>query len=211
MYVGQFATHRAITGKSNSMKCNVAIAVLLIAVAFVRDVRAQSVTITDSPRPFSATAPAGWSRQPPATGNSRLKYVSPNGTPYAECAVIVKTIPAMRGHPQSEMDAAMLQAPDPSSIAQGLAGSYNNVRVISAGNAGLSGVPAQTYNVQYSVGSPAGEQWIRGVTTTALTVPDVSWTVACAGQGRTLAEAQKAFDYWQLEFVKFATYIKFVR
>jgi hypothetical protein len=193
------------------MRRYLAIAALLACLVVVPGVRAQSVTITDSPRSFFATAPAGWSRQPPATGNSRLKYASPSGTPYAECAVIVKTLPALRGHSQSEMDAAMLDTPDPDIIARGLASSFNNVRVISAGNATLSGVPAQIYNVQYSVGTPAGVQWIRGVTTTAMTVPDVSWTLTCGGQGRTLAEAQKAFDYWQLEFVKFATFIKFLR
>ena len=185
--------------------------VFLLAASIVVDVRAQSITITDSPRAFSAMAPAGWSRQPTATGNSRLKYVSPRGTPYAECAVIVKSIPALRGHAQAEMDAAMLDTPDPDVIARGLAGSFSNVRVLSAVNSALSGVPAQTYNVQYSVGTPAGVQWVRGVTTTAMTVPDVSWSLTCGGQGRTLSEAQKAFDYWQLEFVKFATYVKFLR
>jgi len=117
----------------------------------------------------------------------------------------------MRGRSQSEMDAAMLDTPDPNVIARGLASSFNNVRVLSANNTGLGGVPAQTYNVQYAVGTPAGEQWVRAVTTSTLTVPDVSWTVTCGGQGRTLAEAQRAFDYWQLEFVKFGTYIKFLR
>lgn len=183
----------------------------LLTTLVVVDARAQSVTVTDSPGPFSAMAPAGWSRQPPATGSSRLKYASPSGTPYAECAVIVKSIPALRGRAQSEMNAAMLEMPEPKDIAQALAGSFSNVRVISASNSMLSGVPAQTYNVQYSVGTSAGVQWVRGVTTTTMTVPDVSWTLTCGGQGRTLDDAQKAFSYWQLEFVKFATFIRFLR
>lgn len=202
--------HACFPDKIAIMRYCLAITALLTGLVAI-DVGAQSVTITDSPRSFSATGPAGWSRQPPATGNSRLKYASPSGTPYAECAVIVKTLPALRGHSQSEMDAAMLDTPDPNVIARGLAGSFSNVRIISAGNTAVSGVPAQIYNVQYSVGTPAGVQWVRGVTTTAMTVPDVRWTLTCGGQGRTLDEAQKAFDYWQLEVVKFATFIKFLR
>ncbi len=190
------------------MKLTLAIVMLAVAVA---DVNAQTVTITDSPRSFSASAPAGWSRQPPATGNSRLKYVSPKGTPYAECAVIVKTISALRGRSQSEMDAAMLDSPDMTAMANGLASTFNSVRVISASNTALSGVPAQIYNIQYSVGTPAGVQWVRAVITSTLTVPDVSWTLTCGGQGDTLAESHKAFDYWQIEFVKFATFIRFLR
>ncbi|MBV5343717.1 hypothetical protein JZU68_09000, partial [bacterium] len=78
------------------MKNYLTIAVLLVV--FIASLgMAQSVTITESPRPFSATAPENWSRLPPATGNSRLKFVSPSGTPYAECAVIVKTLPALTG------------------------------------------------------------------------------------------------------------------
>lgn len=193
-----------------SMKRYLSITVLL-AVFIDPLAAAQSITITESPKPFSAKAPANWSRQPPATGNSRLKFVSPSGTPYAECAVIVKTLPALRGHSQAEINAAMLETPDPEGIARGLSVSFGNVRVLSAGNGALSGIPAQTYNVQYSVGTPSGTQWVRSVSTTTMTVPDVSWTVTCGGQGHTVAEAQKAFDYWQLEFVKFLTFIKFLR
>lgn len=192
------------------MKRYLLIAVLL-AVFIAPSVAAQSVTITDSPSPFSATAPTGWSRQPPGTGNSRLKFVSPSGTPHAECAVIVKTSSALRGLSQTEINAALLDPPDPKVIARNLSASFENVRVISVGNGVLSGIPAHIYNVQYSVGTPTGIQWIRNVSTTTITVPGVSWTVGCGGQGRTLAEAQKAFDYWQLEFVKFRTFVKFLR
>jgi len=105
----------------------------------------------------------------------------------------------------------MLEPPEPEGITRALSVSFSNVRVISAGNGALSGIPAQTYNVQYSVGTPAGMQWVRSASTTTMTVPDVSWTVTSGGQGRTLAEAQKAFAYWQLEFVKFLTFIKIFR
>jgi hypothetical protein len=193
-----------------SMKRYFSIAILLAGAIGPCGVHAESVTITDSPAAFAAIGPAGWSRQPPATGNSRLKYVSPSDTPYAECAVIVKTFPALRSLSQSDINALMFETPDPDAIARGLAGNFGNVRVISAGNAALSGMPAQTYNVYYSIGSPAGTQWIRSVSTTTMTAPDVSWTVTCGGQGHTLAEAQKAFDYWQMEFVKFPTFIKFL-
>jgi len=192
------------------MKRCLSIATLLASAIGACGAHAESVTITDSPVAFSAIGPAGWSRQPPATGNSRLKYASPSDAPYAECAVIVKTFPALRSLSQSDINALMFQTPDPDGIARGLAGNFANVRVISAGNASLSGMPAQIYNVSYSVGSPAGTQWIRSVSTTTMTSPDVSWTVTCGGQGHTLAEAQKAFDYWQTEFVKFPTFIKFL-
>ncbi|MBV5343718.1 hypothetical protein JZU68_09005, partial [bacterium] len=103
------------------------------------------------------------------------------------------------------------ETPNVDDIARGLSVSFSNVLVISVGSGTLSGVPAQAYNVQYSVGTPAGTQWVRSVSTSTMTVPDVSWTVTCCGQGSSVTEAQKAFDYWQLEFLKFLTFIKFLR
>lgn len=42
-----------------------------------------------------------------------------------------------------------------------LSARYNNVQIVSTGAANVSGHPAQLVNVQYSVGTPAGEQWAR--------------------------------------------------
>lgn len=42
----------------------------------------------------------------------------------------------------------------------------------------------------------------------AALVPDVSMTVGCFGIGRTPIEAEKAFDYWQGEIVRFPTFIE---
>jgi hypothetical protein len=172
--------------------------------------QAQSVTITESPGAFSARSPTGWSRQP-ATGDARLKFVSPEGKPYAECAVLVKTRPSLRGRSQSDFDTAMRETPDAKAMARQLAKSYGDVRIISVANGALSGVPAQVYDVVYSVGTPARTEWVRSVTAIAVTVPDVIWTSTCGGQGRTLAEAQKAFDHWQIEFAKFSAFIEFLR
>ena len=103
----------------------------------------------------------------------------------------------------------MTVLPDKNDVTRLLVG-YSNVRVLSIGKTMLSGVPAQTYEAQMSVGTPDGKLWSRGVFTTTLTTPDLSWTVGCTSQGSTLEEASKAFDHWQIELVKFPTSIKFL-
>jgi hypothetical protein len=172
---------------------------------------AATVTITDSPGAFSADGPAGWSRQPAGGGDSRLKFVSPEGTPYAECVVIVKAVPSLRGQSQSDLSAAMREPPDAKAAAQRLARSYSNVRVVSVGNGALSGVPSQIHNVTYSAGTPVKTEWTRLVSASAATTPGIVWTVACGAQGRNLAEAEKAFDHWQLEIARFKAQVKFLR
>jgi hypothetical protein len=171
-------------------------------------VLAQTVKVENSPRPFTVVAPTTWIQQPATTGNSRIKFVSPAGTPAAECAVIVKEYPELRGMPQSTFDQQMAAPPDPNKMATHLSSNLNNVRVLSVGVVSVSGHPAQFYNVQYSVGTPDGDQWFRGTMVTTGTTPGLVWTTLCGALGKNLDEALKGYLYWQLEIVRFPTNIK---
>ena len=184
---------------------SILLAVVLLFTA--TPVAAQIVTVTDAPRAFSIASPTGWTRQPPATGNSRLKFVSPPGTPYAERAVIVQELPSLRGQPQSYYDQFMAEPPDPSEMQQQLASQFSNVRAFAPGVANLSGHPAQVINVEYS----AGQQWIRGVNTITGTTPGLVWTLTCGAGGKSPAEARKGFSHWQVELARFPTYLKILR
>jgi len=169
---------------------------------------AQTVKVQNSPRPFTVVSPTSWVQQPTSTGNSRIKFAAPSGTPAAECAVIVKDFPGLRGEPQSTFDQQMAEPPNPREMASQLSSRYNNVKVFSTGVASVSGFPAQLVNVQYSVGTPSGELWARGITVTTATTPGLVWTITCGALGKNLDEAQKGYSYWQLEITRFLTNIK---
>jgi hypothetical protein len=169
---------------------------------------AQAVKVENPPRPFTVVSPTSWVRQPTTTGNSRIKFVAPLGTPAAECAVIVKEYPGLRGEQQSTFDQQMAEQPNPSEMTSQLSSRYNNVKVFSTGVASISGFPAQLVNVQYSVGTPRGELWARGITVTTATTPGLVWTITCGALGKSLDEAQKGFSYWQSEIMRFPTNIK---
>lgn len=171
-------------------------------------VMAQSIKVQNSPRPFTVVSPTSWVQQPTTTGNSRIKFAAPSGAPAAECAIIVKEFPGLRGEPQSKFDQQMAEQPIPSEMASQLASRYNNVKVFSTGVASISGFPAQLVNVQYSVGTPSGELWVRGITLTTATTPGLVWTITCGALGKSLDEAQKGYSYWQLEITRFPTNIK---
>ena len=169
---------------------------------------AQTVKVKNSPRPFTVVGPSSWTQQPTTTGNSRIKFQSPVRTPAAECAVIVQEYPGLRDMPQSMFDQQMAAPPNPNAIESQLSSRFNNVKVLSVGAASISGHPAQLYSVQYSVGTPDGEQWFRGIMVTAGTTPGIVWTIACGASGKTLDEALKGYTYWQSEIVRFPTNIK---
>lgn len=155
---------------------------------------AQTVTINDSPRPFSVKAPKSWVQQPTSTGNSRVRFVSPNVTPPAECAVIAKELSLLRGLTQQTLDLMSLELVSQEEIRQHLSSNYNNVQVISTGVTIISGYPAQTLHVQYSTGTPDGELWARGFTSTTKTTPWIgmdynlwcSWVYSGGGFKRLL-------------------------
>jgi len=169
---------------------------------------AQTVNVQNSPRPFTVVAPASWVQQPTSTGNSRIKFAAPSGAPAAECAVIVKDFPGLRGQPQSALDQQMFGPPDPEELVSQLSSRYNNVKVFSTGIASISGFPAQLANVQFSVGTPSGELWTRGITVATVTTPGLVWTISCGALGMRLEQAQRGYSYWQLEITKFLTNIK---
>ncbi|MBL7205032.1 MAG: hypothetical protein ISS63_11990 [Desulfobacteraceae bacterium] len=174
----------------------------------ITQVLAQTVNVENSPRFFTVVAPTSWIQQPATTGSSRIKFAAPSGTPAAEFAVIVKEFPGLRGVPQSTFDRQMAEPLSTTEMASQLSSQYNNVRVFSTGAASVSGYPAQLFNVQYSVGTPAGELWMRGIMVTTATTPGLVWTIACGALGRSIKEAQKGYAYWQLEIMRFPTNIK---
>ena len=169
---------------------------------------AQAVKVENSPRPFTVVSPTSWVQQPTSTGNSRIKFAAPLGAPAAECAVIVQVYPGLRGEPQSTFDQQMAVKPNPSEMTSQLSSRYNNVKVFSTGVASISGFPAQLVNVQYSVGTPSGELWARGIIITMATTPGLVWAISCGALGKSLGEAQKGFSYWQDEIMRFPTNIK---
>jgi hypothetical protein len=171
-------------------------------------VRAQTVQVKNSPRPFSIVAPSSWTQQPTTTGNSRIKFVSPAGTPAAECAVIVQAFPGLKGITQSTLDQQMAAPPDLNQMASHLSSNFNNVKVLSVGISSVSGHPAQLFNVQYSIGTPDGEQWIRGIMVTTATTPGLIWTTSCGALGKNIDDALKGYSYWQLDIIRFPTSIK---
>ena len=107
----------------------------------------EPLLIRNSPRPFSVVAPTSWSQQPPGTGNSRVRFVSPSGTPHAECAVLVVDYPSLRNQPQSFFDSQMLEAQDARELSQHLSATQNNVTVLGTWTGHISGYPAQLSNV----------------------------------------------------------------
>lgn len=175
---------------------------------FPNQLFAETVNVKNSPLPFTVVAPTSWVQKPTTTGNSRIKFASPSGTPAAECAVIVQEYPVAKDIPQSTLDKGMLEGLDTSEISAQLSSIYNNVKIFSVGVANFSGHPAQLVNLQYSVGTPTGEVWTRGITVTAATTPGLIWIVSCGALGKSAAEAQKGYSYWQSEIVKFPTNIK---
>ena len=171
----------------------------------------QAIRVDSSPRPFAVVSPQGWKQQPTTTGNSRVKFASPAGTPNAECAVIVQELSGLKGLPQSYFDEQMLQPSAPREIELQLSSRYNNVKVVATGVANISGHPAELSNVRYSVGTPAGELWARGLMVSTGTTPGLVWTSACGGLGRNVKEADAAYSYWQSEIMRFHTNIKILR
>lgn len=191
---------------ANMKKIYLLLLIFVIYCFLVTGVFAQTVRVANSPRQFTVVPPNSWIQKSTTTGNSRIKFVSPTGTPFAECAVIVQEQSNLAGATQQELNQRMLESPfDVDLMAAQLSSvGFKNVRVFSPGFATISSYPGKTYNFIASSGS----QWFRNITSSAATTPGLMWTITCGTSGRSAEEAEKSYSYWQIEIMQFTTYLK---
>lgn len=172
------------------------------------DSSAQVVRVTNAPRPFSVVSPSTWVPGPIVTGNTRVAFNSPKGTPHAECAVLAIEFKGQKLS-QESINQNMAELPTVRDTEAILGASYNNVKVRSIGPGLLAGYHAHVVSFDYSVGTPNGEIWGVFTSTTAAVAPNVSWSVGCGGLAKNLSEARKSHSYWQSELNNFPTNFKF--
>ncbi len=185
------------------------LAVIWLLLAIFMTDPAYAITIKGKhPRAFIASSPSGWRKGKLISGHARGAFVAPPGTPPAECSISTTEFTPMRGYSQSQLNQFMADPPVASDIANHLSQQYNNVKVLSAGYTIISGYPAHQFNVQYSVGTPSGEVWVRGVVATTATTPGLIWSVGCGAVGTSIKDAYRGFSFWQSEMNLFPGRVK---
>lgn len=146
---------------------------------------------------FSFQYPASWTVQPPASPNSKAKVASPLTPYFAECALIIKSIGQVSGYSQAELDRMLLQSPPNKAQYQSmLMQSFSDVSVTAVSQGRLGARIAHLVRARYSMTNQPDKAFVSIRMAKAFS-PGMSWGLTCGGQGRTPAEAGKAFEYWQ--------------
>jgi hypothetical protein len=157
---------------------------------------------------FAFQYPVSWSVSPTLTPNSRAKVVSPTTTPHAECAVIVQRLPQTSSASQADLDQIMIEPWPPSEFKNALSQSCNDVEIVAVSVGILQIHPAQLARVRYSMGTQYGKAFISGRMAMTAT-PGFTWTLSCGGQGDTPSEAEKSFQFWQVELNRIVSSFQF--
>lgn len=146
---------------------------------------------------FSFKFPASWNTQAPTTPNTKAKVVSPSLAFTAECAVTVKTVSQLSERSQAELDQLLLQTPpDKEQYLATLMQGFSDVSVIAVSQGHLGSRIAHLVRARYSVRSESAREFVSVRMAKAFS-PGASWGLTCGGLGKTPAEAEKAFEYWQ--------------
>jgi hypothetical protein len=146
---------------------------------------------------FSFKFPASWHAQAPTTPNTKAKVVSPSSSFTAECAVTIKTMSQLSEKSQTELDQLLLQSPpDREQYQATLMQGFSDVSVVAVSQGRLGSRIAHMVRARYSVGSESTKEFVSVRMAKAFS-PGLSWGLTCGGQGKTPAEAEKAFEYWQ--------------
>lgn len=192
-----------LRAKVTGLACYAAVVFLTTEESF-----AQVVSVTKAPRPFSVVPPPTWVPGPIVTGNTRIAFTSLKSAPHAECAVTAVLFKGVNMR-QEDINQNMAQLPTARDVEAELGRSYNNVKVRSISRGLLAGYPAHAIKFEFIVGTPDGERWGVMSSTTAAIAPGVSWSVACGGLGKNLADARNSYSHWQSETNNFPTNFKF--
>lgn len=157
---------------------------------------------------FSFQYPASWTVTPTSTANSRAKVASPTNAPHAECAVIVQCYPQAASVSQVDIDQIFTGAPSPAELKSALSQGANDVEILAVSTGALHSRPAHLARTRYNIGIPAGRAFVSGRIAMTAT-PGLTWTLSCGGQGNTAVEAERSYQFWQLEINKLISSFRF--
>jgi hypothetical protein len=146
---------------------------------------------------FGFKFPASWNIQAPTTPNTKAKVVSTSLIFAAECAVTVKSMSQLGERSQTELDQLLLESPpDKDQYFATLIQGFSDVSVIAVSQGRLGSRIAHMVRARYSVRSESAKEFVSVRMAKAFS-PGASWGLTCGGRGKTPAEAEKAFEYWQ--------------
>lgn len=160
-------------------------------------------------REFTVTPPKDWVPTPLETGNTKIAFSSKNDAFHAECAVAST---ALEGEifTQHEINLRLSDLPTKDELKSGFS-SYKNVQISNIRTGLLSGRLSQIFDVRYSVGTADDEIWAVSTIHTTMSPPNILWAVTCGSGSKTMAEAQKAYTYWQVIINNFPTTFKIIK
>jgi hypothetical protein len=146
---------------------------------------------------FSFKFPTSWHTEAPTTPNTKGKVVSPSSMFRAGCAVTVKAMLQLSEINQAELDQMLLQTPpDKKQYQATLMQGFGDVSVIAVSQGRLGSRIAHMVRSRYSVSKESAKEFVSVRMAKAFS-PGMSWVLTCGGRGKTPAEAEKAFEYWQ--------------
>lgn len=112
---------------------------------------------------------------------------------------MVKPMAQVAGINQTELDQMLLQSPpDRAQYQATFMQGFNDVSVVAVSQGRLGSRIAHLIRVKYSVRSGSLRDYLS-VRMAKSFAPGESWVLTCGGKGKTQAEAEDAFTYWQAD------------
>lgn len=142
---------------------------------------------------FSFQYPASWVFVHSQARDIRVKIVAPEGSPAAECAVVVKEYPNAAKAKQGDIDQVFLDPPTVQELEEMLGQESGQVTVTKAMAGKLDKRPAHV--ARYRMHLSFNEYLSGQVAMTA--TPGLTWSVACSGRGEDSQESEKNYQFWQ--------------
>lgn len=167
----------------------------------------QSSRYANSQFGFSFQYPGSWIFAHAPERNVRVKIVTPEGSPAAECAVIVKEYPKAADAKQDDIDQIFLAPPTVEELQEVLVRDGDPLKVTKAGTGKLDTRPTHVARYRLQLGL---EEYLSGQVAMTAT-PGRTWSVSCSGRGASPEQAEKNFQFWKKGIDGLMTSFRFTR
>jgi len=131
---------------------------------------------------------------------------SPAGAPHAECAVLMVPQSISTSMSQDEVNKLTLTE-NPAMLQYSMSRKLNDTEVLTFSWKTFKSNPAYLAHVRYSSGPQTAKIYNLALIL-ATSTPGRSWVASCTGEGKTSAEAESNFRFWQEDLVNIMESLK---
>ncbi len=170
------------------------------SISFIIHAQNDWITFRSTEFKFRFIYPPTWNPTTPRGQNVRGSIIPAQGSPIANCNIVVRKIPELTGYSQSQINVDIEQNPfTAQDWVETLGDKAPDIKILKMQNVKVDNQPAHFARFQSSYETTQAKIYAEAMTFITFT-PGLFWNLSCAGMGMSPQEAHQSYEYWNSSF-----------